>query len=326
MSLERFVAEREPSWTELEAVTARAGTRPERLEPPAVLRLGALYRAATADLALARRRFPGDPVTQRLEALVLRARQAVYADDRPRRASLREFAFDGYWRRVVERPLLLLLATALLFGPMAATLVWGLDDPASAIGIVPGQFSDAAEPGDSGLSALGAGERSAFASEIFTNNIQVSFLAFAGGIALGLGTALALLYNGGFIGALMGLAIGAGSADGLFRLIVPHGVLELSLICVAGCAGLRLGHAIIEPGTRTRAASVQAEARSTAELIVGTIPWFVLAGLVEGFVTPERLPLGWAIAVGVGVALPYWALVVWRGVLVQRRARAFALR
>jgi len=333
MRLDRFEGEREAGWRELEALLGHAGGGADRLEPDAVLRLGALYRAAAADLSLARRAFPADPVTARLEALVLQARQAVYADE-PARSSLRAFLGRGYWRRVRERPGLLWLAAALLFGPMALAAAWGLDDPGAAIGIVPEQFAGAGEGGESAAGTLSTAEEAALSSEIFTNNIRVSLLAIAGGLLLGLGTAAVTIFNGAFIGAIAGLAIGAGDAETFFALVVPHGVLELSCIVIAVVAGLRIGWAIVEPGTLTRGASLRREARPAMELVLGTMPWFVLAGVVEGFVTGSLPGLAPAIAVGVGLGALFWGLVAWRGGAAegreapraQRRARALAWR
>src|SRR5581483_6434222 len=90
MNLDRFVRRRTPEWEELGRLVEAAGRRPERLGAGGVRRLGALYRAAAADLALARRRWPGDPVTVRLEDLVGRSRHLVYAAP-SRSASLRQF-------------------------------------------------------------------------------------------------------------------------------------------------------------------------------------------------------------------------------------------
>ena len=316
MNLDRFVAARESDWHELEALSGRAGTKAQRLGPEGVLRLGALYRSATADLAFARRRFPREQVTRRLEALVLRSRQAVYADE-PGRMSLRAFMTDGYWRRLTERPVMLFLALLLLFGPMALAVAWALDDPAAAAGIVPQEFAGAAGTRPDG--GFTAAEKSAFASQIFTNNIGVSFTAFAGGILLGVGTAAALLFNGGFIGAIMGLSIDGGASDDLFRFILPHGFLDFSIIAVAGYAGMRMGWAIVDPGTLSRGESLRRQARASIEIIIGTIPWFVLAGLVEGFVSNEQLPVWGGLLVGLSICVPYWFLVVWRGALVPRR-------
>ena len=321
MNLDRFVSEREPGWTALEALLAEAGGRPERLGPARLRELGAVYRAVAADLAFARRTFPRDPVVGRLERLVLAGRQAVYADA-PRRQSLLHFLTTGYYRRVAERPVPLAIAAALLFLPMLLAGLWALDDPAAAIGIVPAEFQGAAEPGSgSGAGSLSVAEEAAFSTEIFTNNVRVTFLAVAGGMLAGLGTAAVTIFNGGFIGALGGLSIGAGPevSERFFSLVVAHGVLELSLIVVAASAGLRIGWAMIDPGTLTRAQSVVAEARPALEVVLGTVPWVVLAGLVEGFVTGSAPGLAFALAVGFGLGGLYWGLVVWRGAAGGRR-------
>ena len=310
MKLDRFVEEREPGWTGLRALLDEAGAKPERLAPARLRRLGALYRAAAADLAFARRAYPHDAVTRRLERLVLDARQAVYADAGPRR-SLRWFLSRGYWQRVRERPWALATALVLLFGPLVLAAVWAIDDPAAAIGVVPAQFQGAAEPGG-GPAALSGGDQAALASQIFTNNIRVTFLAIAGGILGGLGTAAVTIFNGGFIGAILGLTIENGQSGELLRLILPHGVLELSCIAIGATAGLRIGWALVDPGTLTRGESLRREARPAMELVLGTMPWLVLAGLVEGFVTGD-LGLAGAVVVGGGLGVVFWGLVIWRG-------------
>ena len=324
MDVERFARERSAGWDELATLVHDAGTRPQRLGAERLLRLGALYRAATADLSLARRLFSGSAVTRRLERLVTDARQCVYAAE-PRRRSLRGFLATGYWQRVRERPGLLLTALALLFVPMVLAAVWAVDDPAAALGIVPAGFEGAAEPGgDAG--GLSTGEEAAFSSSVYTNNIQVTFLVVAGGILLGLGSAAVTIFNGGFIGALFGLTIENGSFDELLRFVLSHGLLELSCIAVSCAAGLRLGWAIIDPGNMTRGASLRREARGAMEIVLGTMPWLVLAGLIEGFVSPDRPPLAVGLAVGLAAALPYWALVLWRGRPDHARPRALARR
>jgi uncharacterized membrane protein SpoIIM required for sporulation len=323
VKLDRFVEERRPGWTGLEELLASAGAKPERLGPERLRRLGSLYRAAAADLAFARRAFPHDPVTRRLERLVVEGRQAVYADQGARR-SLWWFLSTGYWRRVRERPWALVAALVLLFAPLVFATVWAIDDPAAAVGVVPGQFQGAAEPGG-GPGALSGSDQAALSSEIFTNNIRVTFLAIAGGIFAGLGTAAVLIFNGGFAGAILGLTIEGGSSGRFFELVVPHGVLELSCIAIAAAAGLRIGWALVEPGTLTRGQSLQREARPAMELVLGTMPWLVIAGLVEGFVTGSTGGLAGALVVGLGLGVVFWGLVAWRGrAEPQSRARALA--
>jgi uncharacterized membrane protein SpoIIM required for sporulation len=310
MTLDRFQRERGDGWRSLEAALARSGGRPERLGAEGVLELGALYRAAAADLALARRLFPGDPLTARLEALVVRARQVVYADV-GRRRSVVAFVTRGYWRLVADRRLALAVAGALLIGGAVFAFVWGVLDPDAAAGLVPGAFIDGADPprGDRGLSAS---ESAAFSSEIFTNNIQVTFLSFAAGLLFAVGGAYLLVYNGLILGAVLGVAAANDNFGQLTRLVVAHGVLELSCIVVAGAAGLRMGWALVAPGPLTRRAALAAQARPAMAVVLGTAPWLVVAGVVEGYVSPA----GWGGAgpyvVGFALGGLFWGLVALR--------------
>jgi uncharacterized membrane protein SpoIIM required for sporulation len=292
---------------------AQAGKRPARLGPDGVRLLGARYRSTAADLAIARRRFAGDPVVARLDRLVDRARQLVY-ESASREGTLREFVTRGYWRRVRERPIPLIASALFLFAPALLAGYWAWRDPGRASGLVPSQYQSVTEPRPAGKDlGVPVDEQAALATSIFTNNITVTALAFAGGITLGFGTVYVLLTNGVMLGAVGGLAIGAGNSRPFFELITAHGVLELSCIVVAGAAGLRVGWAIIHPGYRRRGVALRDEARAAVELLLGTAAWLVVAGLVEGFVTPAGLGLGPVLAIGFGLGALYWGLVWWRG-------------
>jgi uncharacterized membrane protein SpoIIM required for sporulation len=309
--LDAFESERGPAWRRLRELLARAGGRPERLAPDEVRELGALYRQAAADLAYARRRFPGDPLVGRLEALVVAGRGAVYGQA-GRRGSLRAFLSRGYWRRLAERPVPLLVAWLLLLGPALAAGLWAASDPAAALGLVPGGLQSAASPPPEGRD-YGAAEGAAFSVAVLTNNIIVTFTAFAGGIAFGAGTILALAFNGLILGVVTALAFDAGNGAALLRLVSAHGPLELSCIVVGGTAGLRVGWALIAPGPRRRARALAHEARTAVELALGTAPWLVVCGFAEGFLTGPGLPLAVQLSIGAALAGMFWALVVWRG-------------
>lgn len=312
-TLDEFVAERAPTWAELEQLLDAAGTAPARLGANGIRRLGACYRATAADLAVARRRFPSDPVVVRLERLVQRGRQAVY-HRAPRGASFVAYVSHGYWRRVRERPVLLAAAALCLLAPTFLAGYWAWRDPGAAGGLVPEQYQSVTEPRRAGEDlGVSVDEQSALAAQIFTNNIRVSFLAFAGGILLGLGTVYVLLFNGILLGAVAGLAVGAGNGRPFFELVLAHGVLEISCIVVAGLAGLRIASAIVDPGTRERGQALREEARAAVEIVLGTMFWLVVAGLVEGFVTPAGTGLGAVLAVGGGLGVLFWGLVLWRG-------------
>src|SRR5439155_26309384 len=170
VNLERFLSERNESWQELDALVRRARRRPERLGADGVFRLGALYRGAAADLALARRLYPADPVVERLEQLVARARNLVYAAPTRRASAIRFFARD-YWRLVAEKPVALLVAFVLLFGSAALSAGWAFASPSAAAGLVPSEFRPATQS-EHPWSDLTSGEQAEFTTAVFTNNIK----------------------------------------------------------------------------------------------------------------------------------------------------------
>ena len=311
-----FVTDRQPAWDELDALVASARGRVERLDAPGIRRLDHLHRSAVADLAFARRCYPADPIVGRLAELVGRSRPLLLGTVRAR-GSVRAFAATGYWRRVVERPAFLAISALLLFAPGLAVGLWAHHDPAGGVALaqISPLTAGIAEDGprDPDDLDLQASDSAAFSSQIFTNNARVALVAYAGGLTAGVATGFMLAFNGLVLGLVAGLAVAGGQGDALVRLVVPHGVLELSLIVVAGAAGLRTGWALLRPGHRTRTEALADEGRAGVEMALGSAALLVPCGLVEGFVTPLGLPAPGAIAVGVGLGLAFWGCVLWRG-------------
>ena len=282
-----------------------------RKEPDAIRRLSELYRATAADLAIARRRMPGDPLVATLERRVVSARQRLAGLDRSRPRII-HFITTGYWQRVRERPRILLVAFLFLMVPWMLASIWATHEPSKAAGLVPGgaESVTSRDRADFGLSA---DEKATTSAAIFTNNIRVTFLAFALGIAAGVGALALLGYQGVVLGATFGLAIHVGNGEPLFEFVFPHGILELSCIIVAGAAGMRMGWAIVAPGYRTRGAALRAEAAGAIEMIAGTAIVLVGCGIVEGSLSTSGIGLAPAIAVGVLLGGGFWALVFFRG-------------
>jgi uncharacterized membrane protein SpoIIM required for sporulation len=158
---------------------------------------------------------------------------------------------------------------------------------------------------------------SEFASQVFTNNVQVSIYAFAAGIAFCVLTAFILVLNGASVGVAGGLFAAVGQQPKFWGLILPHGLLELSAVFIAGGAGLRLGWTLIDPGDRTRRAALAEEGRRALAIVAGLVVVFAVAGTIEGFVTGSSLPT-WA-RVGIGV-VGELTLVSW--LVVKGRAAA----
>jgi uncharacterized membrane protein SpoIIM required for sporulation len=139
-----------------------------------------------------------------------------------------------------------------------------------------------------------------FASQVFTNNAQVGFLAFAlGPLTLGAGTGAVIVFNAANLGVAAGLFAAAGEQPKFWGLILPHGLLELTAVFVAGGAGLRMGWTIVAPGDRRRTVALSEDGRRAFVVALGLVAVFAVAGIIEGFVTGAPIPT-W-LRVGIGV-------------------------
>jgi uncharacterized membrane protein SpoIIM required for sporulation len=127
----------------------------------------------------------------------------------------------------------------------------------------------------------------------------------------GLLTVYVLIFNGLLLGAIAGLCQAYGLGQALWSFVLPHGVTELSVIFVAGGSGLMLGHAILRPGLLRRSDALAAAARRAVRLLFGCMALLVVAGTIEGFVSPSDLPVWAKYGIGAlsGLALyGYWLL------------------
>ena len=122
-----------------------------------------------------------------------------------------------------------------------------------------------------------------------------------------------LANNGANVGVAAGTFAAAGEQARFYGLILPHGILELSAVVVAGAAGLAIGWAIIAPGDRPRSLALADEGRRSAAIILGLMLAFVVAGTIEGFVTPSGSRRPTRVAVGAAVGAAFWTYVVTLG-------------
>ena len=252
--------------------------------------LGRHYRQVTSDLAIARRDYPDDRVRQYLEQLVGRAHPAIYHRSASQWQSVTGFARRGFPRAFRDAAPYTVVAFAAVAVPFLLALVLTLVDPTvGRIILPPGALVDKIEQGQSWM-VIARGDRGLAASFIMTNNIRVAIFAFAGGITFGLGTLLVLLQNGVTLGATAGLAIHHGLGGSLISFVSPHGGIEMSVIFIAGGAGLRIGYALLRPGLLSRRMALTTAAQRAIPLLSGCVPLLMIAGTLEGFVSPSGIP------------------------------------
>jgi len=141
---------------------------------------------------------------------------------------------------------------------------------------------------------------------------------FAGGIVFGLGTLFYLYVNGMMLGVIGAACHQYAMSLALWSFVAPHGALELPSILIAGGAGLRLGAAMLFPGTMRWRESVALGGRDATQLISGIVPLLVIAGLLEGFFSPSHAPIWLKFTVG-GVL--FTLLLIWLFRPVHRTGR-----
>jgi uncharacterized membrane protein SpoIIM required for sporulation len=309
-SLSHFIATRQPHWTDLERLLARSeGNGLRNFDAEDIEALGRAYRQVISDLAIARRDFPGDQLTLELNTLAARAHLRLYRAPAGSWMRLGRFFWTDFARRVRAARGYLGVAALLLFGPAALAYLAALLDPTLRDALVPEELRQIMASGRT-WTDIEPGLRGGMATVIFTNNIQVAFIGFAGGVLFGLGTVYVLVSNGLMLGSVLGAAQYYGVAPLLWAFISPHGYLELSCIVIAGAAGLMLGDALLRPGLLLRREALARAARRSVELVLGAAPVLVVAGLIEGFISPSDAPLAVKVAIGPLAGLALYALLL----------------
>jgi uncharacterized membrane protein SpoIIM required for sporulation len=316
MDVDSFLATNQPSWDRLSSLVRRAGRKVGRLSPDEIEEMVALYQRTATQLSYARTTYRDPALTATLSSLVARAGAVVYGS-RPRTLrALGQFFAVTFPAAVWYSRRFIVVSAALLLVPAFAVGLWVASSPRAVEATGPKAVREAYVNQDFEQYYRSA-PASEFASHVFTNNVQVSIYAFAAGIAFCVPTAVILMFNGASVGVAGGLFASVGQQAKFWGLILPHGLLELTAVLIAGGAGLRLGWTLIDPGDRTRGTALADEGRRALAIVAGLVVVFLAAGTIEGFVTGSSLPT-WA-RVGIG-ALGEALLLTW--LIVRGRAAA----
>lgn len=317
MQVDQFYQSRQADWKLLTELLARSQQDIHRLSPEDINTLGRLYRAATSDLALAQRDFPDHRVTTYLNQLVARAHAVVYRSEPLALNRILRFATTGFPRAYREMLPFILVAALLFIIPALAAGLGTAWQPETARWMLPvgAQHLITAIERQELWTDIPINERPYASSFIMRNNIQVAFLAFGSGVLAGVFTVWIMIYNGLLLGGITGLTTYYDLGFELWTFIIGHGVVELSVIFIAGGSGLRLGWAVIQPGLLRRRDALAIAARKAVRLVIGCVPLLVGAGLIEGFISPAEnipWPVKWGIGLGSGVLLYGYLLLAGR--------------
>ncbi|MCX7923302.1 MAG: stage II sporulation protein M [Clostridia bacterium] len=245
-----------------------------------------LYNLTCGHLSYCRTYYGNTNTTTYLNRLVASAHSYIYTTKISNVKKLWKFLVHDFPLLIRENIIYLIVSTSVFMLGFLISFIYTLVYSDNALAFVP---QNIVESIDFNGNSADMWDSPVMSSLIFTNNIRVGFMAFALGITLGIGTVWSLVYNSFLLGSLGALAFHQSANLRFWSLILPHGVLELFAIFVAGAAGLIIGYSLINPGIYSRRDSFIIRGKIGIKLVCGTIPIFVIAGLIEGFITPSGI-------------------------------------
>jgi uncharacterized membrane protein SpoIIM required for sporulation len=314
---ERFVRTRRPLWDEFDQGLALLLSDERRLGHQDLEMLAFRYRQVLHDHAHARERFPGTGAARRLQELAVSGARVLHWDLTGPRGSFLGF-FTATFPRSFRHHLPHLGVTSALFLSaflIGLTFSWlqqgvgtALLGPEAVAGLRQGHLWTE--------SLTTTVPPAASSSWIATNNMSVALTGWAGGALAGLGALYVVLFNGFMLGAILAATSHYGLSLELLEFVAAHGPLEITLILTTAAGGLSLGLALVAPDDRPRREATGEAARHALALLLGCLPWFVVLGLVEGFLSPApAVPA--IVKVALGVALEALFLVLAWNPLLQ---------
>lgn len=284
-----WIEKRKPHWERLEELIRRAGGGVSALNHGELQELGLLYRQTASDLSVVLEDESGGQLAAYLNQLLGRSHNLIYLGQRPKASGIVTFYRQTYPRVFRETFPQTLLATAIFV--LAAVAGWAvtLHDPGFAHRLLGPQMMDTIDRREMWTHSV-VTIKPVAASQITTNNLTVSFAAFAAGITV-IGTIWFMLLNGLMIGVVGAATWRTGMALSLWSFVAPHGALELPAICIAGGAGLEIARGLLFPGFLPRRESLSQAGGRASRLLLGTIPMLLVAGTIEGFFSATEAPV-----------------------------------
>ena len=316
--MRQFIKQHRKDWKQLEQYVNYLHKNKSKVTGEDISRFHHLYQKITQHLSYSQTYYPDEEVTAFLNGLVSKSHNLLYRNQVSSFQQVRYFFSTKFVGLLLEQWRYIVVAMFLfLFGGLAAFLSV-IDDPLHFYSIMPEGMAGGVNP-----EQLGEGhdaiDSSLMSAEIMKNNIQVAILAFASGITFGLLTIFVLVYNGLIVGALAAVYWQAGMSYEFWAYIVPHGMIELTAIFIAGGAGLLMGYKLFVPGSYSRGYQLKENAKRSVQLFLGTIPLFIIAGIIEGFITPSTLSLEVKYAVALITIIGLLLYVIWGKLLLEKK-------
>jgi uncharacterized membrane protein SpoIIM required for sporulation len=291
-----WIEKRKDHWERLEQLVRLAGPGLGRLDHQELQELGLLYRQTASDLSVLLQDVSSPQLAAYLNQLLARGHNLIYMGHHPKAENLISFYGQTYPKIFREMLPLTMLVIAVFL--LAALVGWAvtLHDPGFAHRLLGPQMIEDIDRHQMWTQSVVAIKPVA-ASAITTNNLTVAFTTFALGITA-VGTLWMIFLNGLLIGVVGAATWHAGMALALWSFVVPHGVLELPAIFLAGAAGLEIARGLLFPGLLPRREALASAGGRASRLVLGTLPLLLIAGTIEGFFSPTDVPVAMKFSLG----------------------------
>jgi uncharacterized membrane protein SpoIIM required for sporulation len=304
----RWIEQRESSWGRLDALTRQVESQGLRTLTGAELReFGVLYRQIAADLSAVRADRASNTLEGYLNGLLSRAHNRIYSGRKTGFGTIARFMWEEYPRIFRRMFRYVLLSVAVFAVGLGLGVLLTLARPEFMHLFLGPQMVQTIEQHKMWTQSIVSVKPQA-SSAIMTNNIGVSFMAFAGGITAGIFTLYLMFFNGVEIGVVATACAQAHMLKDLLNFVAAHSALELPSIFIAGGAGLRIASGLLFPGVLRRKDSLALASREAVRLLAGVVPLLIVAGMLEAFLSPSGAPFGVKLAVGGAL---FTGLCVW---------------
>jgi len=282
-----WLAKRQSHWERLERLLNETSSRGlGSLTRGELQELGLLYRQAAADLSTLREDPSGKSYARSLNLLLSRAHNTIYSGQKSRASGIVHF-YRFKWPQIFRRNLHLINTAFILFlvGGLAGLLL-SITRPDFMHLFLGPEMLDTIEKHKMWTDSV-VSIKPLASSFIMTNNMSVTFMTFAYGITAGIGTVYMMIFNGVMLGTVGAACWLGGMSLPLWSFVAPHGVLELPAIFIGGGAGLRIAQGMLFPGMLPRRDSLVKSGGEAVRLVLGVIPILIIAGSIEGFISPS---------------------------------------
>ena len=265
------------------------------------------YQVLTADLARARSLGASRSTVDHLNRIAVAGHNLLYGQIRRPSVEIGSDWFGSFARVVRRHAWAVALSATMFFGPAVVSYVAVQLYPSLGYDLLAEEFLEFDPASEENLHSIPTLARPVISSVIITNNIQVTLLAFGFGLTAGVGTSILLILNGVHLGSVAAWMTLHGKQKALWGWIMPHGATELLAICLAGAAGYLLAAAIVVPGEVRRSTALKRIGGDALRIEIGCMVMLVIAGLIEGFLSPSSINYSTRIAILI-VSLLIWAV------------------